>query len=64
MMEPLSCPFCGAQPEQEAFGYYHMGTESREIRCKNPICKVRPYIILDQEEDQFDLVEAWNDRCP
>jgi hypothetical protein len=61
----LPCPFCGSQPEQNAFGYYHMGTESREIRCTNKSCIVRPYIIRGQdEENDFDLIEAWNTRAP
>jgi hypothetical protein len=59
----LPCPFCGSEVEQEAFGYYHLGTESREIRCVNPKCPVKPYISLDQDEDQFDMVEAWNTRA-
>jgi hypothetical protein len=60
---PNPCPHCQALPEIDGFGYYHDGTESHEIRCKNPDCKVKPYIIQTQdEESDFDLVERWNDQ--
>lgn len=62
MTKPRPCPFCGSEPIEQAFGNYHEGTESREICCTNPRCKVRPGIVLWQDEDQFDLVEAWNER--
>lgn len=58
-----SCPWCDVVPSYDVYGYYHLGTESREIRCENALCKVRPHIILDQDDDQFDLEEAWNRRA-
>ena len=59
----LPCPFCGAEPVENAFGYYHEGTESREIRCENAACPVKPYVICDQDDEiEFDMVAAWNTR--
>ena len=61
------CPFCGAQPEHDGYGYYHLGTESQEIRCTNAACRVRPSVRQCQNEyGEWSLEEAWNtrtDRC-
>lgn len=57
------CPWCGVEPTYEAYGYYHLGQETREIRCVNVLCKVKPYIIWDQGDEPIDLVETWNERA-
>lgn len=61
----LPCPFCGSDPVENAYGYYHLGTESRDIRCENVACLVKPYVSCDQADElEFDLIEAWNTRAP
>jgi len=55
------CPHCNVLPESDGFGYYHLGTETHEIRCKNAACPVKPYVIQTQDEEcEFDLIERWN----
>lgn len=65
MTEPLKpCPFCGVIPEVEGYGKYHKGTESQEIHCNNPDCKVSPHLILFQDDyGSRDLIEEWNTRA-
>lgn len=58
------CPFCGVIPERNGYGFYHTGNESREIRCENTLCHVKPGVTQNQSEyGEWSLEDAWNDRA-
>lgn len=57
----LPCQFCGAAPEKDGYGYYHLGNESRVIHCVNPLCPDRPAVTQFQDEyGEWSLEDAWN----
>lgn len=57
----LPCPFCGVAPEVNARLVPRDPNSSAAVRCENPACELRPYVLRGALDA---ALEAWNRRAP